>query len=369
MSEGKDANMCYYELLSSTSNKNAIVCYLTEESDKFAHKYGIKTGSFYGKVLPKMDSKLKFFYDRKEGNTATDFLINDCNWLIASERLVTLLQSMCDNIEYISVEIIEKNDKELLENYKLVNILNVIDALCLKESEYLKYGIFKRSYTILKYAVWYNKVINENVFLLPKETPIFVSEDFLQLAREMKITGVDYHKIRVISSSQKEELIDSRSRKNKTEKKERLEDEPGYFKSNIYSIDDVYKEFSKWLDDVLSIDIPSEVVAVNFNLYEAAHANAWEIELIGAADFNENDSDWACDEIFTTRNKLLRIPKFKDIDDYEKWIRFCGQCIDDYLTFGLYHEKLKQYRAVTIGFVDGDIDIRYLRRDNNRVEK
>ena len=84
-----------------------------------------------------------------------------------------------------------------------------------------------------------------------------------------------------------------------------------------------------WLDEVLEQSVPEEVVAFCFNLYEDGD-NSWSMELVGTASFDEEDMDWACDEVtdFGTRE----------------------------VPFGVLKEK----NGVGVGFVDGDIEIIYM---------
>jgi DNA polymerase I-like protein with 3'-5' exonuclease and polymerase domains len=66
----------------------------------------------------------------------------------------------------------------------------------------------------------------------------------------------------------------------------------------------MYNEFEAWLDAALEADLPEDIAAFNFNLYEDGD-NLWSIELIGASRFDPEDPDWACEEIFTNREDPL----------------------------------------------------------------
>ena len=76
------------------------------------------------------------------------------------------------------------------------------------------------------------------------------------------------------------------------------------------------KDFFEWLDLILKNELNSEIKAINFNLYE---------------------SDWELVETF-----------------------FIG-LVNEYLSSGKYAGKLKEYQAIGIGFVDGDLHILYAR--------
>lgn len=115
--------------------------------------------------------------------------------------------------------------------------------------------------------------------------------------------------------------------------------------------------FFKWLDAVLKVELPSEVKAINFNLYEDAE-NIWSVELVGTSEFDENDDDWACCEVFSTRENPFAIEQEGDWQAVEE---IFGEWISDYLANGKLSEKMKQYEAVGMGFVDGDLTILFKR--------
>jgi len=121
---------------------------------------------------------------------------------------------------------------------------------------------------------------------------------------------------------------------------------------------EIYNDFSKWLDKHLIEDLPSDIAAVNFNLYEGSE-QTYDVELVGCNTFDENDGDWACDAIFSTSEDLFFIPLTEGIAHWEQALSFITILVEKYLNDGNYSDKLKKYLAVGIGFVDGDINILY----------
>ena len=113
------------------------------------------------------------------------------------------------------------------------------------------------------------------------------------------------------------------------------------------------KKFKEWLDSILKTKLLDGVIAIN--LYEDVD-NKWSIELIGALSFDENNDDWACDEIFTTRDNPFVLVEESDWKTIEI---IYTNLINEYLKNGKYSNILKQYTAIGIGFVDGDINIVY----------
>lgn len=59
----------------------------------------------------------------------------------------------------------------------------------------------------------------------------------------------------------------------------------------------------KWTDSILQNNLPEQVIAIAFNLYEDEDRQC-SIEMVGTGCFDTEDSDWACDEVFDTRADL-----------------------------------------------------------------
>ncbi len=115
-----------------------------------------------------------------------------------------------------------------------------------------------------------------------------------------------------------------------------------------------YKTFETWLNKHLGVDIPSKVHAVNFNLYEASSGdNEFDVQLIGAQEYDRNNSDWACHAIFSTGEDLCPIKS----NDWEECLELVIKYVHRYLLEGEYALKLQNFLAVTVGFVDGDLEI------------
>lgn len=112
---------------------------------------------------------------------------------------------------------------------------------------------------------------------------------------------------------------------------------------------------SDWIDRVLNTDIPDDVVAFCFNLYEDGNG-VWSMELIGSSRFDPEDSDWPCDEItdFNSRNN----PYEWEMDcSWEDILAYMVGELKDYFANGKCAELLKSRSGVGVGFVDGDIEI------------
>ena len=114
-----------------------------------------------------------------------------------------------------------------------------------------------------------------------------------------------------------------------------------------------YSELETWLNEVMRMTITDDVVAFCFNLYEDVN-KSWTLELIGASSFDPTDSDWACDEVFTTRDKPLTWNDNKECQDVQI---VTVKMIKDYLEKGKYGKALKERQGLAVGFVDGDLTL------------
>lgn len=123
---------------------------------------------------------------------------------------------------------------------------------------------------------------------------------------------------------------------------------------------DIYLEFEKWLDNLLeNNDMPENAIAFNFNLYEEED-DSYGIQLIASDEFDENDSDWACSEVWSSEEDIFYISASDEQDkDWRKALEFISNLICDYLENGKYKHILLAEKAIGVGFVDGDIDLLY----------
>lgn len=113
--------------------------------------------------------------------------------------------------------------------------------------------------------------------------------------------------------------------------------------------------FFGWLDAVLAGGLPAGIKAINFNLYDDG-GGKWSVELVGTSAFDESSSDWACREVYATRTNPYVLTKDGDWKAIEALF---ASLLQKYLAGGKYSDVLKQYSAVGMGFVDGDLHILY----------
>jgi hypothetical protein len=120
-----------------------------------------------------------------------------------------------------------------------------------------------------------------------------------------------------------------------------------------YLTDMEYKDFEKWVDAALSVELPANIEAFCFNLYEKGN-NVYAVEIIGSPSFDETDEDWACDEVFNNRAYPLC---WKSDKSWEGVLEEMRGLVWRYLREGKYASLLRSKQAVAIGFVDGDLEL------------
>lgn len=168
--------------------KNDIVCYFQNDLRLQQNIFNI------GKFYEEWDRKFLFYYDKTEGSVLTDYIANDKGWFVVSNTLKNVLETMKTEIQFLPVQIVEKNSKTILEDYYIANITRVVDALCLEKSDYFETEIPNIGviYTVSRYGIYAEKTNSSDVFKLSnkQEIPIFVSERFKKMIEEKNITGI-----------------------------------------------------------------------------------------------------------------------------------------------------------------------------------
>lgn len=120
---------------------------------------------------------------------------------------------------------------------------------------------------------------------------------------------------------------------------------------------EIYLEFEKWLDNLLENEMPENMAAFNFNIYEEED-KTYGVQLIASDEFSKDNDDWACSEIYSSEEDIFYIDHSDEENaDWERGLEFISGLIKQYLEGGKYAEVLTSVKAVGAGFVDGDINI------------
>ena len=80
-----------------------------------------------------------------------------------------------------------------------------------------------------------------------------------------------------------------------------------------------------------------------------------------AVTFDENNDDWACDEItdFSTRGNPF---SWQEDTTWEEVLPIVKRLIQGYLESGNHSDKLGNLSGIACGFVDGDLELIYRKR-------
>ena len=121
----------------------------------------------------------------------------------------------------------------------------------------------------------------------------------------------------------------------------------------------IYDDFAKWLDGVFEREIPDDVVALSFNIYEDGKRR-WSVEVVGTSSFDIGGEDWACDGAtdFETRNDPF---SWDEKTNWKNVASEVAEAVQKYLEGGRCSDKLKTLRGVATGFVDGDLNLLYVK--------
>lgn len=68
----------------------------------------------------------------------------------------------------------------------------------------------------------------------------------------------------------------------------------------------IEKQFSQWVDQTLSGDLPEGIAAFHFNLYDSPTSH--ELQIVGCPTYDPQDPDWACDDIFMSDDPHFELP-------------------------------------------------------------
>ena len=114
-----------------------------------------------------------------------------------------------------------------------------------------------------------------------------------------------------------------------------------------------FQRVSDWLDGILK-RFKLNAKAFNINIYE--NENNYSLELVATASFDPNNDDWACDEIYASRDDDDNEYYF-NAKNFEAALEFAKNALNYYFENGKYAEKFKNACAVAYGFVDGDLNV------------
>lgn len=113
--------------------------------------------------------------------------------------------------------------------------------------------------------------------------------------------------------------------------------------------------FDHWLDSALPPSLPAEVEAFNFNIAETS--DGFLVEVIGAPGYDPVDDDWAADGTWSSHPGYFSISHESIGKDWKTALQTVTDLVREYIRNENNSRAriLRRARAVTAGFVDGDL--------------
>lgn len=151
-----------------------------------------------GNIVENWDDKIAFYYTEAEGNSDTDYICNDLGWFIVSDKFKNAMEAMkIVGIQYLPLNLINKDNDKRLGDYYVANICNLIEAINMEKSEHIELGQGK--YIFVSYAINEEKIRGLDIYRLKESNiPIFLSEKLKKIIKDYKLTGFSYTKIKVV---------------------------------------------------------------------------------------------------------------------------------------------------------------------------
>lgn len=141
-----------------------------------------------------------FKYDSTEGTILTDYLANLYRWLIVSDKFVEVTKSVIGNqVQYLPVKIVENTEKVGDISCQVANIVNVLDAFDLENSDYSIFKLRERQVvSVKKYALKSDKIEGNHIFRLKDDMiPVFVSETLKKIIEDNNLSGFAFLEVAV----------------------------------------------------------------------------------------------------------------------------------------------------------------------------
>ena len=148
-------------------------------------EYSVSSGNYINDW-----SEVRFKNNSEDGDVLSDYIANVYRWLVVSKKFRELIEEIIDGnaIQYLSTKLIDtKNNVE----YRIANLLDVVDALDLEHSQYDLFELDNEKFiSVEKYALKEEMVLGHDIFRLKDDTiPIFISERIRDIIENNSLTG------------------------------------------------------------------------------------------------------------------------------------------------------------------------------------
>lgn len=186
--------MKYYELM--YNHRNSHNCISCEKGNLGKINEYIVT---IGQYIYNWEDHIEFKYNPNNGELFTDYLFNIYGWLVVSDKFIGLCDEYINaKVQYLNINIKNELDNSITSSYKVINILDIVDAIELEHSDYSEFELDNEKFiSITKYAINSEKVNGHHIFRLKNSTiPIFISEKIKSIIEQNNLTGFDFLEIK-----------------------------------------------------------------------------------------------------------------------------------------------------------------------------
>ena len=172
--------------------------------DAICYSPGIPEINLYcrGRMEEQLPAGFRFTYRLQEGYVLTDWLANDKGWLLVSEAFrQKVLEVAHTEVQMLPVDVVCEDD-DSVQQYYVVNVLSLADALCLAGSDYSTFQVPGRGepfFSVRKYCLSALAIGEYDLFKLTGDQviPWFCSEKLKGLCEEAGLTGIAFVEVRV----------------------------------------------------------------------------------------------------------------------------------------------------------------------------
>lgn len=175
--------------------------YAEQDNLKEIEYPGIKTGFFRhilttGKTIKDWPN-VEFYYSSKASNLENEYLLNATSWPIIHKKVKKGFNKQGINgIQYLPIKLIDVVTDIVNEDYLVMNVLNIIEAIDLEKSEYSHNEKFDL-YTFLPPTTYLDKQIcqNHDIFRASKSKQgIYVSQKIKDIIEKNQWIGFEFYK-------------------------------------------------------------------------------------------------------------------------------------------------------------------------------
>jgi hypothetical protein len=192
--------MKYYKLFYDCENSDDAVLL---EIDKKLLVFDIYDVEKRKIELDEWTDDMQASFDIANGHRITDYLVNNLDWFIVTDKLKRVIESMGnDGIQFLPIRAVSKDGSQVTDAY-VVNIFNHVDAIDLENSVYDVFPVDENTnwISVVKYALKRNTVKYMDLFRLKDHFfPIFISERLKKAMEENEITGCAYMEVKVVDN-------------------------------------------------------------------------------------------------------------------------------------------------------------------------